>query len=140
NIYSSWQKSFGDYSSTSGQKDLRKIDFTFDQGLIIKELMSAPNLKNSNKLPVSMIQFGIGANYSIGRRNNGGQPKRAEANINTSRSNIKQQVSKKDSTGNSDNGGQPQPAKANINTSRSNIKQQVSKKDSTGNSDNGGQP
>ena len=144
NIYSSWQKSIGEYSYKTSQKDLSAVNFTSDEGMISKQIISAPTVEISNNFPASMIQFGVGVSYSIGRKNTGEHPQPAKANINTSRSNIKQQVSKKDLTGNSgnDNGEQPTPAKANINTSRSNIKQQVSKKDSTGNTgnDNSGQP
>ena len=63
--------------------------------------------------------FGLNAGISIPL---GGEP--AKANINTSRSNIKQQISTDDKGGNTDNPGEP--AKANINTSRSNIKNQIS--------------
>ena len=63
--------------------------------------------------------FGLNAGISIPL---GGEP--AKANINTSRSNIKQQISTGDKGGNTDNPGEP--AKANINTSRSNIKNQIS--------------
>ena len=63
--------------------------------------------------------FGLNAGISIPL---GGEP--AKANINTSRSNIKQQLSTDDKGGNTDNPGEP--AKANINTSRSNIKNQIS--------------
>ena len=63
--------------------------------------------------------FGLNAGISIPL---GGEP--AKANINTSRSNTKQQISTDDKGGNTDNPGEP--AKANINTSRSNIKNQIS--------------
>ena len=63
--------------------------------------------------------FGLNAGISIPL---GGEP--AKANINTSRSNIKQQISTGDNGGITDNPGEP--AKANINTSRSNIKNQIS--------------
>ena len=63
--------------------------------------------------------FGLNAGISIPL---GGEP--AKANINTSRSNIKQQISTGDKGGSTDNPGEP--AKANINTSRSNIKNQIS--------------
>ena len=63
--------------------------------------------------------FGLNAGISIPL---GGEP--AKANINTSRSNIKQQISTDDKGGNTDNPGEP--AKTNINTSRSNIKNQIS--------------
>ena len=77
--------------------------------------------------------FGLNAGISIPL---GGEP--AIANINTSRSNIKQQISTDDKGGNTDNPGEP--AKANINTSRSNIKQQISTGDKGGNTDNPGEP
>ena len=77
--------------------------------------------------------FGLNAGISIPL---GGEP--AKANINTSRSNIKQQISTGDKGGSTDNPGEP--AKANINTSRSNIKQQISTGDKGGNTDNPGEP
>ena len=66
----------------------------------------------------------------------GGEP--AKANINTSRSNIKQQRITGDIGGSTDNPGEP--AKANINTSRSNIKQQIITGDIGGSTDNPGEP
>ena len=77
--------------------------------------------------------FGLNAGISIPL---GGEP--AKANINTSRSNIKQQISTGDKGGSTDNPGEP--AKANINTSRSNIKQQICTGDKGGNTDNPGEP
>ena len=83
----------------------------------LKQMLAGQNETTETIHKFSTIGLNAGITISLG-----GEP--AKANINTSRSNIKQQISTDDKGGNTDNPGEP--AKANINTSRSNIKNQIS--------------
>ena len=83
----------------------------------LKQMLAGQNETTETIHKFSTIGLNAGITISLG-----GEP--AKANINTSRSNIKQQISTGDKGGNTDNPGEP--AKANINTSRSNIKNQIS--------------
>ncbi len=97
----------------------------------LKQMLAGQNETTETIHKFSTIGLNAGISIPLG-----GEP--AKANINTSRSNIKQQISTDDKGGNTDNPGEP--AKANINTSRSNIKQQISTGDKGGNTDNPGEP
>ena len=83
----------------------------------LKQMLAGQNETTETIHKFSTIGLNAGITISLG-----GEP--AKANINTSRSNIKQQISTGDKGGNTDNPGEP--AKTNINTSRSNIKNQIS--------------
>ena len=83
----------------------------------LKQMLAGQNETTETIHKFSTIGLNAGITISLG-----GEP--AKANINTSRSNIKQQISTGDKGGSTDNPGEP--AKANINTSRSNIKNQIS--------------
>ena len=83
----------------------------------LKQMLAGQNETTETIHKFSTIGLNAGITIPLG-----GEP--AKANINTSRSNIKQQISTGDKGGNTDNPGEP--AKANINTSRSNIKNQIS--------------
>ena len=82
------------------------------------------------KTSYNAFSASVGLSYSFGG-NNGSEedPTPAKANINKSRSNIKQQISTKPSDSVT-NPEQPQSANANINKSRGNIKKQISTKPS----------
>ena len=83
----------------------------------LKQMLAGKNETTETNHKFSTVGLNAGISIPLG-----GEP--AKANINTSRSNIKQQISTDDKGGNTDNPGEP--AKANINTSRSYIKNQIS--------------
>ena len=128
----------------------------------LKQMLAGQNETTETIHKFSTIGLNAGITIPLG-----GEP--AKANINTSRSNIKNQIITGNKGGNTDNPGEPakanintsrsnikkqritdykggstdnpgEPAKANINTSRSNIKQQISTGDKGGNTDNPGEP
>ncbi|WP_366184624.1 hypothetical protein [Flavobacterium ovatum] len=85
----------------------------------LKQLESATYAASTIDLDaLKAINIGVGLVFVLNPN-----PEPAKANIHTSRSNIKQQISTGTPT---DSIGNPEPAKANIHTSRSNIKQQIS--------------
>ena len=83
----------------------------------LKQMLAGKNETTETNHKFGTVGLNAGITFPLG-----GEP--AKANINTSRSNIKQQISTGDKGGSTDNPGEP--AKANINTSRSNIKNQIS--------------
>jgi len=91
------------------------------------------------KTTYNAFSASVGLSYSFGGNHGSGEtPAPAKANINKSRSNIKQQISTKP-TGSTDDPEKPESTKADINKSRSNIKQQISTKP-TGSTDNPEKP
>ena len=83
----------------------------------LKQMLAGKNETTETNHKFGTVGLNAGITFRLG-----GEP--AKANINTSRSNIKQQISTGNKGGSTDNPGEP--AKANINTSRSNIKNQIS--------------